>query len=190
MLALIIASLVLGYLAIAVCKLCIKLLPLILVGGACCLGFIILAVSIDSGDKPRCETSKAVRTVSDVIDSNIFLGGTDIRAKAGVNLSTLRPEMEDALLTIVAAYKTVLGDEYIPTITSGDDYDGHMEGSAHYSGAALDFRLKDIEDPYQREMVAYAVREGLGEKFFVDHENPGEDNEHLHVQMRRGTYGI
>lgn len=108
----------------------------------------------------------------------------NIRLKEGVNLATLQPAMVSAVDVICGAYQQVLGDDYEPTITSGDDYDKHRRNSAHYHGAALDFRLKDIPVPEMREEVTEAVRQALGKHFFVDHENPGKWNEHLHVQLR------
>lgn len=108
--------------------------------------------------------------------------------KPGVNMNSLQPAMDTALIRVAGAFQQVLGDDYTPTITSGDDYNGHVSGSAHYSGAAIDFRLKDIEASYLKEQVASTVREVLGDRFFVDYENPDEENEHLHVQLRQGYY--
>lgn len=173
----IIAVIIIGFLAMAIIKICIKLFPLLILGAALFFGAILFATNESSNhsslETPSAATMKKVHTVY---------------KKAGVNLETLQPVMGNAIGDIAEAFQNILGKDYIPTITSGDDFDGHCEGSAHYSGAALDFRLKDIDDPHLREKVAIAVRETLGKKFFVNHEFPGESNEHLHVQMRKGTY--
>lgn len=107
-----------------------------------------------------------------------------VNTKPGVNIKKLNPNLDAAIPKIVSAYQSVLGNGYVPTITSGNDSDAHKRGSAHYRGAALDFRLKDIESKVKRRKVVYAVRNALGEKFFVDHEFMGGANEHLHVQLR------
>jgi hypothetical protein len=79
-------------------------------------------------------------------------------------------------------------DEFMPLITSANDYEGHAERSAHYVGAALDFRIKDMGDRVDREKLVQAVREELGSRFIVLHEDIGKANEHMHVQLRNGTY--
>jgi hypothetical protein len=40
----------------------------------------------------------------------------------------------------------------------------------------------------ERRELAELIREELGERFVVLHEDVGKSNEHLHVQLRRGTY--
>lgn len=109
--------------------------------------------------------------------------------KSGVNLTTLRPELDSAIAVIIRVYQDFFDDpNAIPVITSADDYDGHKENSAHYDGAAIDLRLKDIPDRDQREMLTVAVREALDSRFFVDHESPGRANEHMHIQLRKAYY--
>jgi hypothetical protein len=55
-------------------------------------------------------------------------------------------------------------------------------------GAALDFRIKDMGDRVERERLVQAVRDELGCRFVVLHEDIGKANEHMHVQLRNGTY--
>lgn len=109
--------------------------------------------------------------------------------KSGVNFNMLRPEMDSAISVVVSVYHTAMNDdEYKPLITSANDYEGHSERSAHYVGAALDFRIKDMGKKVDREKLAQMVREELGSRFVVLHEDIGNENEHLHVQLRKGTY--
>lgn len=109
--------------------------------------------------------------------------------KSGVNLSTLRPELDSAILVVVAAYREIMEDDnFMPVITSGNDFEGHAVRSAHYSGAAVDFRIKDIGDVKTRKALAELVAEDLDSRFLVLHEDIGRANEHLHVQLKNGTY--
>lgn len=109
--------------------------------------------------------------------------------KSSVNFNKLRPEMDSAISVVVSVYHTAMNDdEYKPLITSANDYEGHSERSAHYVGAALDFRIKDMGKKVDREKLAQMVREELGSRFVVLHEDIGNENEHLHVQLRKGTY--
>ena len=111
------------------------------------------------------------------------------RQKPGVNLRTLRPELDTAILIVAAAYHEALNDDdFTPLITSADDYEGHTEKSAHYSGAAVDFRIKDVGNLARRKQVAAYVSEQLGKRFTVLHEDIGKANEHLHIQLRSGSY--
>ena len=73
-----------------------------------------------------------------------------------------------------------------PVVTSGNDSDQHVAGSAHYANRALDFRGNNISDQ-QGEQWAARVRERLGPSYAVDFErfpdNPARD--HLHVARRK-----
>ncbi len=111
------------------------------------------------------------------------------RQKPGISFHMLRPEMDSAISVVVSAYHTAMNDdEFKPLITSANDYEGHAQKSAHYVGAALDFRIKDMGNIQQRKELAQTVRKDLGDRYTVLHEDIGRNNEHLHVQLRSGTY--
>ena len=111
------------------------------------------------------------------------------RHKSGVSFNMLRPEMDSVISVVASVYHTAMNDdEFKPLITSANDYEGHAQRSAHYVGAALDFRIKDMGDRVDREKLVQMVREELGGRFIVLHEDIGKANEHLHVQLRNGTY--
>lgn len=110
-------------------------------------------------------------------------------AKAGVNMSSLRPEIDSAIVVIVEAFQDAMEDDsFRPVITSANDFSGHAKNSAHYAGAAVDLRIKDIGNLKARKELAADVRERLDDRFYVLHEDIGSSNEHLHVQLRSGTY--
>lgn len=106
-----------------------------------------------------------------------------------VNIDCLRPELDTAINLVTAIYHQVFKDDnYRPVITSGNDSDKHGEQSAHYACAAVDIRIKDIENLDARRTVAQAIRNDLGTRYTVLHEDVGKANEHLHIQLRSGAY--
>ena len=108
---------------------------------------------------------------------------------ASVNIDCLRPELDSAINIVVASYHEVFKDDnYRPVITSGNDSDKHGEQSAHYACAAVDIRIKDVEDVKIRKTLAKSITEDLGSRFVVLHEDIGMANEHLHIQLRNGSY--
>lgn len=111
------------------------------------------------------------------------------RLKSGVNLAPLRPELDSAILVVISAYHEFMNDDdYTPVITSANDFEGHAQRSAHYSGAAVDFRIKDIGNLQKRKALAAQIADALGKRFTVLHEDIGSANEHLHIQLKKGSY--
>ena len=102
------------------------------------------------------------------------------RQKPGVYLESLLPAMDTAGIEVVHCFHEVMGDEYVPVITSGNDYPYHKRESKHYKNAAMDFRIKEVPLTKRREIVEM-IQDKLGERFRVLWEK-GE-MEHLHVEM-------
>lgn len=102
------------------------------------------------------------------------------RQKAGVYLESLEPVMDSVGLTVVNVFHNVLGDDYTPVITSGNDYPYHARNSKHYENKALDFRIKYIPIE-KRRMIAIGVEDKLRGRCRVIWEK-GEA-EHLHVEL-------
>ncbi|MCF0215065.1 MAG: hypothetical protein HUK21_01160 [Fibrobacteraceae bacterium] len=101
--------------------------------------------------------------------------------KVGVYLESLEPALDTAGLEIVNVYHQILGDDYTPVITSGNDYPYHAKNSKHYFNKAMDFRIVGIPMDKRRKIVE-TVSERLGFRYFVLWEK-GE-MEHLHVELR------
>jgi len=102
------------------------------------------------------------------------------RQKQGVYLESLLPVMDTAGIEVVHCFHVVMGDDYVPVITSGNDYPFHKRNSKHYKNAAMDFRIKDVPASKRGEVVKM-VQNRLGERFKVLWEK-GEA-EHLHVEL-------
>lgn len=106
-----------------------------------------------------------------------------------VNIDCLRPELDTAINIVAAVYHQVFKDDnYRPVITSGNDSDKHGERSAHYACAAVDFRIKDVENINVRKALVQAIKNELDSRYTILHEDIGKPNEHLHIQLRSGTY--
>ena len=194
---------VLGFLVVAaivvvlaaiVIKILIALLPVLLVIGGICLVIFIVGGASEGIKKEIVYTQNTVgRQVTQFRDDvqreyhEQMLSMT--RHKSGVSFNMLRPEMDSVISIVASVYHTAMNDdEFKPLITSANDFEGHAEKSAHYVGAALDFRIKDMGSKVDREKLAQRVREELGSRFIVLHEDIGKANEHLHVQLRNGFY--
>ena len=102
------------------------------------------------------------------------------RQKQGVYLESLLPVMDTAGIEVVHCFHKVMGDDYVPVITSGNDYPYHAKNSKHYMNAAIDFRIVNLPMDKRREVVEMAQLR-LGIRFRVLWEK-GEA-EHLHVEL-------
>ena len=83
---------------------------------------------------------------------------------------------------------TVVSDSYAIynhdcVITDGTGH-GHKEGSLHFVGMALDFRMNNIHG-IDREKIVYRIKEYLSNDFDVVLEEFVDDptNDHLHVEF-------
>lgn len=178
-------------------KIALVLLPIALVIGAVCLVIFFcdgehdIKRYVENSRKPKTEKveQKIVRFRDSVQRDFHEQVVSLIRQKVDVNLSTIRPEIDSAISVVVWVYRIYANDDdFMPLITSANDYEGHATRSAHYAGAAIDFRIKDMGTLDERQALAQRVRDELGERFFVLHEDIGRSNEHLHVQLKNGSY--
>ncbi len=102
------------------------------------------------------------------------------KQKPGVYLESLNPAMDTVGLEIVNIFHQVVGDDYVPVITSGNDWPYHARKSKHYENKAIDFRIKYIPVEQRREIVKLA-EERLSPRFRIIWERG--DAEHLHVEL-------
>lgn len=102
------------------------------------------------------------------------------KQKSGVYLESLHPALDSAGLEVVNAFHIVVGDDYTPVITSGNDWPYHAKKSKHYENKALDFRIKFIPIENRRAIVEM-LQKKLKDRFRVLWER-GEA-EHLHIEM-------
>lgn len=100
--------------------------------------------------------------------------------KPGVYLESLEPAMDTAGIEIVSVFHAVLGDDYTPVITSGNDWPDHKKNSKHYENKAIDFRIIMIPMEDRKKIVELA-QERLKGRFRVLWEKGAA--EHLHIEM-------
>ena len=193
---LVVVAIVIAIVVVAV-KILIALLPVILVIGGICLVVAIFGRASEGVEEVKKEIVYTQNTVKaravqfrDEVQREYheqMLSMT--RQKPGVSFNMLRPEMDSVISIVANVYHTAMNDdEFKPLITSANDFEGHAEKSAHYVGAALDFRIKDMGKKVDRKKLVQTIREELGSRFIVLHEDVGKANEHLHVQLRNGSY--
>lgn len=70
------------------------------------------------------------------------------------------------------------------TITSACDGVHSGPNDPHHRGEAFDVRTHDLADPMK---VLESLQLTLGPRFFAFIESPGTTNEHIHIQVRKGT---
>jgi len=100
--------------------------------------------------------------------------------KQGVYLESLEPALDTMGLTVVNVFHNVMGDDYVPVITSGNDWPYHAKNSKHYMNKALDFRIKYLPIE-KRRMIVIGVEDKLRGRCRVLWEKG--DAEHLHVEL-------
>lgn len=90
------------------------------------------------------------------------------------------------LLSTLQKYVAALQflDEVV--ITSGTDGAHSGPDDPHHHGHALDIRTHNFPTRADRFAFAAALEARLGKYFFAFVEDPDTDNEHVHVQVRKG----
>lgn len=111
-----------------------------------------------------------------------------MKLKPGVRLRGTRPELCVAMMVAEDVFERVchrlaLGDVEF-TLTSVADGTHVEKASLHYTGDAFDFRVHDLRDPIEKASMRAEVEVALGPDFDVLLENPGTDNEHIHVEYQ------
>ena len=104
-----------------------------------------------------------------------------VRVKDGVQFTVIAPGGFALLSAIDLTAKEIKHDL---TITSACDGTHSGPTDPHHRGEAYDIRTKDLPSP-QHALETLQVQ--LGPLFFAWIEDEGEDNEHIHCQVRRDT---
>jgi hypothetical protein len=112
-----------------------------------------------------------------------------IRIKQGVQFTVIAPGGFRILAAIEDAADQIAHDL---TITSACDGSHSGPDDPHHRGEAYDVRTKDLPDKQLalakiKDFLAIPESESQGSRFFAWIENEGQEGEHIHVQVRRGT---
>lgn len=105
-----------------------------------------------------------------------------VRTKPGVEFTVIAPGGFEMLAAIVAT-ATALGTDL--TITSACDGEHSGPNDPHHRGEAYDIRTHDLADP---SMALQELQSNLDlTHFYAFLEAAGTENEHIHVQVKKGT---
>lgn len=104
-----------------------------------------------------------------------------LRIKDGVQFAVIAPGGFRILWALESVADAVSHDL---TITSGTDGAHSGPDDPHHRGEAYDVRSHDLPD---KQDALKRLLDTLDGRFFAFLEDPDTDNEHIHVQVRKGT---
>ena len=102
-----------------------------------------------------------------------------MQLKPGVNIIGIRPEMQ---LGVMAAWSVYLAHGRKLVITSALDSE-HSATSLHYTGCAVDLRIRDI-DPTTLRLIVRDIKTALPDDFDVILEH-----NHIHIEFQPRYHG-
>lgn len=139
--------------------------------------FVLLSPPDENHSEYRSVEHKVETVVQyDVGDMSYILDNTNQKPTVVLNLK--RPMIYGTEVAI-KVFKAYMGDDYVPTITSGNDSE-HSSNSKHYDDLAVDFRIKDV--PYDLRMSLYTDLNNSLQDYLVLWEDIDYANEHIHIQ--------
>jgi len=138
--------------------------------------------SITLSSSSKCIYSSSIKATSFTVDDVHRLLLARTRQKKGVYLDKIEPALDSLALDIVAVFHEVMGDSFIPLITSANDYPYHARFSKHYYNKAIDFRTKDLSTKQKKELLKKAQLK-VFKRGRVLLESSGKSNEHLHLEL-------
>ncbi|MDD5941368.1 hypothetical protein [Fibrobacter sp.] len=133
---LVVAAIVIVLAVIAVKILIALLLVLLVVGGICLVVFIVSGASDDANG-----VKKEIAYTQNTVRLHVVQFRDDVqrdyheqmlsmtRHKSGVSFNMLRPEMDSVISVVASVYHTAMNDdEFMPLITSANDYEAMLKG--------------------------------------------------------------
>lgn len=139
--------------------------------------FVLLSPPDEKHSEYRSVEHKVETVVQyDVGDMSYILDNTNQKPTVVLNLK--RPMIYGTEVAI-KVFNAYMGDDYVPTITSGNDSE-HSSNSKHYEDLAVDFRIKDV--PYDLRMSLYTDLNNSLQDYLVLWEDIDYANEHIHIQ--------
>lgn len=108
-----------------------------------------------------------------------------VEVKPGVSIRGLRPETLFAIERVNEVFRDM--GYPVTTITSGTD-GSHSNGSLHYAGCAVDFRIRHIEVE-KLEPIRAEISRRLGAEFDVVLEGGAQPHYHVEFQPKKQVEG-
>jgi len=107
-----------------------------------------------------------------------------VRVKPGVQFTVIAP---GGFRILEALNMTASMVEFDLTITSACDGEHSGPDDPHHRGEAYDLRSHDLQ-PFQKRHVLDTIQSQLPpERFYAFLEAADTDNEHFHIQVKKGT---
>ena len=100
---------------------------------------------------------------------------------SSVYIQALKEPLVHMLVPIAEECRKWNGDNYVMTITSGND-GKHMKNSLHYKNYAIDIRSKDMR---MKEYTVYKLKKMLGNSYDIFLESHNQPNEHIHIEYEQ-----
>lgn len=107
--------------------------------------------------------------------------------KRGVDPDGIRPELLIGLQALDGCICKAVGGPYHRVVITSVRGDKHGEKSLHRYGFAADVRSHGYTEDHKRQILADFF-ECLPEHYDVILENPGQANEHFHLEYDRRVY--
>ncbi|SRR6266568_1222032 len=106
-----------------------------------------------------------------------------VKVKQGVLFTTIAP---GGFCILSAIQRTCIAKGYDLTITSACDGEHSGPNDPHHRGEAFDLRTNDLNVDQKTDILKTIIMY-LGDKFYAFLESPNTPNEHIHIQVAKGT---
>lgn len=112
-----------------------------------------------------------------------------IRLKNGTSLDNVHPRMFLVIGFAAPIWRKYHVDDLWVTAGNEAGHTTNPDPAKQYhrlpdgTCQAVDLRTKSIAELEHRRQAVKELTDILGPDYFVQHENPGEDNDHCHVQL-------
>lgn len=103
-----------------------------------------------------------------------------------VIFTELTPALAYMLYALEKFHRTNKVDQPTDLVITSMNDSLHMSNSRHYMNEAIDLRSKNFKSQEDKETFRYELELTLGPFFTVILENEGTENEHFHIQVKKG----
>ncbi len=103
-----------------------------------------------------------------------------------VVFTELTPALAYILYALERFHRTSKVDQPTDLVITSMNDSNHSPKSRHYKNEAIDIRSKNFGDIEDKKIFQYELELSLGPFFTVLFENEGTENEHFHVQVKKG----
>lgn len=103
-----------------------------------------------------------------------------------VRLKVLSPALAHIFYQLSEFHEKRLASQPDELVITSINDSNHMVGSKHYINEAIDLRSKNFKTTSDKIEFALKFQDFLGSKFRIILEYLDKDNEHFHIQVRRG----